>query len=648
MLFSTAPLAAGQPPPDSGNEAAAPAPAVYALDAAEVLDHPSAPEDADENGRAENAAGMNASTLPAHNINGPNDPPPLSSLFPDKRGEEAPPDMTQNVTINLLKIMVQKGLLTQMEAVALIQQAENEAIAARAAAQARKAAEAAEEDEAMRVSYVPESVRKELKQEISSQVMQDLRGGDGDGKHPAIPLALPTEDTAHFLADIRLRYELVHFPEGNDNTGAFPNFNAINTGAPFDTAGLVFSPQRNVDQERMRYRIRVRAGAQWDFEDGLAAGIRIATGENSSPVSTNQSLGAQGGNFSKYSLWLDRAFIKYHTDFGADGKAELDIHAGRFDNPFMATEAIFDEDLGFDGLALKLKGKIGDRLAPFLTAGAFPIYNTDFNFSTNQPAKFESTDRYLYGAQIGADFKPTDNLRFKIGAAYYNFDDVQGKLSEPFIPLSSSDAGSTDSTRPSFAQSGNTYKALRQIVPDITNNYGTSNQYQYFGLASKFEPFVLSGKVEYSGWEPAQIQVFGEYIKNTAFNRQEIEYAAVNNRGPLRYDASDPMAPAKLGVFDGDDTAWVIGMKFGQPALAKRGDWMLGASYRWIGSDAVVDGFNDSDFGVGGTNMKGFVLNGAIAISPNASFGVQWLSSDQIAGPPLKSDTLQVDFKLKF
>ena len=52
----------------------------------------------------------------------------------------------------------------------------------------------------------------------------------------------------------------------------------------------------------------------------MTAGFRIATGENNSPVSTNQSLGlanqAQGGNFSKYAIWLDRAFLRYEVDAG--------------------------------------------------------------------------------------------------------------------------------------------------------------------------------------------------------------------------------------------------------------------------------------------------------------------------------------------
>ena len=118
-----------------------------------------------------------------------------------------------------------------------------------------------------------------------------------------------------FTGDIRTRYEGDFFPNTNDDTGAFPNFNAINTGAPFDVAGTRFSPQYNVDQDRERFRIRARIGADVDLEDGFTAGIRLATGQDDSPVTENQTLGlangGQGGNFSKYSIWLDRAFLKY-------------------------------------------------------------------------------------------------------------------------------------------------------------------------------------------------------------------------------------------------------------------------------------------------------------------------------------------------
>src|SRR5262249_32745231 len=133
---------------------------------------------------------------------------------------------------------------------------------------------------------------------------------------------------------------------------------------------------------------------------------------------------------------------------------------GRFDNPFFGTEVIWDDDLGFDGATLQGKYQVAKGITPFGTVGAFPVFNTDLNFSSNQPAKFKSDDKYLYGAQVGTEIK-LKHFTMKVAGAYYYFDNISGKLSKPYTPLNASDAGNTDNTRPSFAQKGNTYRPLR-------------------------------------------------------------------------------------------------------------------------------------------------------------------------------------------
>jgi hypothetical protein len=67
-----------------------------------------------------------------------------------------------------------------------------------------------------------------------------------------------------------------------------------------------------------------------------------------------------------------------------------------------------------------------------------------------------------------------------------------------------------------------------------------------------------------------------------------------------------------------------------------------------VGSDAVIDGFNDSEFGGGGTNVKGFTVGANLALSPRVSIGFSWMSADQIAGPPFKQDLFQFDLRARF
>ncbi len=605
-------------------------------------------------------------------------------------GAKATP--TQNVTINLINRLVERGILPKEDALTLIQQAENDAVVAREQAMATQAAVAEAQaivreagpmlaippqnpptpdlapyagESAVRVTYIPENVKAEIRDQLKAEVLAQARG-----ERWADPRALP-EWTARIrlFGDVRGRYESLHFPNGNDNTGAFPNFNAINSGAPFDISGTVFSPQLNVDQDRTRARLRVRLGVEADLGEGFTAGVRLATGDSNSPTSPNQSLGSagsgQGGNFSKYAIWLDRGFLKYETGSAAPKPADdpsgkeltgtkeisapptdpldrkLVITLGRFDNPFFATDVMWDDDVGFDGIAGHAKYEVWKNVTPFLTLGAFPVFNTDLNFSSNRPDKFPSTDKWLYAGQLGLDWRPHKDFTVKFAAAYYVFDRIAGKLSDPYTPLNAQDAGNTDGTRPAFAQKGNTYMALRNIVPTADNNFGTTSQFQYFGLVTPFRVLGLTGKIDYTRCEPFTVTVFGEYFKNLAFDRDSIEQRAINNRGPN--------TPAgALGPYDGGDTAWIAGMRVGHAALEKRWDWNLGMNYRYVESDAVVDGFADSDFGGGGTNLKGYTFSGALALGSRVALGLRWMSSNQVAGPPLKNDTLQVDVSGKF
>jgi hypothetical protein len=289
------------------------------------------------------------------------------------------------------------------------------------------------------------------------------------------------------------------------------------------------------------------------------------------------------------------------------------------------------------------KYPINEDITPFLSFGGFPVYNTDLNFASNQAAKFKSEDKWLYAAQLGTDWEVTRDFDFKVGGAYYYFQNIEGKLSRPFTPLSSADAGNTDDSRPSFAQNGNTYLPLRNIVENSLNNFGTINQFQYFGLATPFHELMGTARLDYNHFEPLQVSLWGEYENNLAFKRKAIAADAVNNRGPT----TSSTAP---GPFVGGNTAWIVGLTVGKITLQKRWDWNVNLNYRHVESDSVVDGFDDADFGASavGTNLKGYTLNGALALASHIWLGLHWMSASQVAGPVLKSDVLQVDINSKF
>jgi hypothetical protein len=585
----------------------------------------------------------------------------------------APQGVSTNFAVNLLNRLVKRGVLTQADADELTKEAETDAAAARqqsqedaaAASQAvvtqvtQKVAEMAPppapSDDTVSVPYVPDSVKQEIADEVKAKVMKQALA-----ENWAAPRAIPDwVPRFRFSGDIRTRYEGDFYPNTNDSTGAFPNFNSINTGSPFDVAGTQFSPQYNVNQDRERFRIRARIGADVDLQDGWTAGLRLASGQDDSPVTENQTLGlansGQGGNFSRYSIWLDRAFLKYEYQVDGDRNKDFSLTVGRMDNPYFATSMIWARDLGFDGLTAQGRYPVARGVVPFLTAGAYPVFNTDFNFANNQPAKYQSEDKYLFAGQLGTDWTITKDWNTKVASALYYFENVEGHLSDPFVPLTSSDQGNTDDSRPSFAQNGNTYFPIRDIVPTAQNDFGTIDQFQYYGLATPFHEIDFTGQLNYDHFAPYRVSLIGEFVENLAFNAAKINAVAVNNRGPgqtvQQMDSAGQNVTVTLpGKYEGGDTAWIVTLRVGKPALEKLWDWDVDLGYRYVQSDSLVDGFADSDFGypLTGTNLKGYTIGGDLALGQRVWLGLHLMSADAIIGPPYKDDIVQFDLNGKF
>jgi len=596
----------------------------------------------------------------------------LASGMPAAARAQTDPDLTSRL---LIAILVKKGVLSQSDANSILQEAQAAASAAQAAAATAPqvttlvpapgatrvattevpaapgtaptntvmVSSTQTPDGTIHVTYVPQVVRDQIAASVTTQMVaqQQAQGNTGYSQVPDWVTRM------HFYGDFRFRYEDDLFPAGNDTTGGLVNFNAINTGAPYDVSpsNTNFPPQLDTNQDRSRFLVRTRLGVLADLGQGFDIGIRLATGENDSPVSENEVLGgapngAQNGDFSKYSVWIDRAFLSYtppeYDDFAAT------FEAGRFDNPFFSTNMIWNDDIGFDGIAASASYNGYDSATPFLTAGLFPVYNTDFNFATNQPSKYPSNNRWMYGVQAGTSYDFSDDYSAKIGLAEYLFTNIAGKLSSPCLVFTTADQCSTDDLRPSFAQNGNTYMALRDIVPTTGtggNDNGTVNQYQYFGLASGFSELALTGEFDVNNFDPTDIWLVGEGVHNLAFNKNDIASKAVNNRGP---------SASSTGAFDGGSNGVYVNANIGSKQLTQRWDWNAMLGYKYIESDAVVDAFNDSDFGLGGTNLKGYIVGGSVALSKNVWIRLRYMSSDSIAGPPYNVDVFQFDLNGKF
>ena len=64
--------------------------------------------------------------------------------------------------------------------------------------------------------------------------------------------------------------------------------------------------------------------------------------------------------------------------------------------------------------------------------------------------------------------------------------------------------------------------ALRDIDSFNVANDPRSRSISTFGLASKFRPVVLSGQLDLAHFNPVHVILDGEYVRNIAWNRNDI------------------------------------------------------------------------------------------------------------------------------
>ncbi|MGH8783729.1 MAG: putative porin, partial [Cupriavidus necator] len=484
----------------------------------------------------------------------------------------------------------------------------------------------------VRVPYIPETVRDQIRDEVKGEVMAQAKAEGW-----AAPNETPEwTKRIHIEGDVRVRNES-RFYSGN-NSDIQIDWAAINDGSGFDVnpnTNLTLPPLLNTRQNRTnQWRVRARLGVLADISDSVKAGVRIATGNDDSPVSTNQTL---GGGLAKKDVWLDQGWLSYRP-------AEwVNLTGGRFGNPFVSSDTLFSNDLNFDGIAAQFDKAIPDKdVSLFGTLGFIPLEYSADSTPKHSQEKMKSENKWLLGAQFGASWKVNTDNRLRGALAYYDFRNVSGKVSEPCALYAGADGCSTDWTRPAFMQKGNTLMLLRNIALNPLDPANTP-QPQYVGLASEFQLIDLNLR-----WDTKMagygLRLDANYIRNLAYNEDEM-WARANGGIVNNFGGSGGTTRAD---FRSGGNAYMFQATFGKPSPAARGDWNVLAGYKRIEPDAMPDGYNDPTFHQGGTNARGYYLGGSYAFDKNAWVTGRWISTKEVFGPPLSIDTLQVEVNARF
>jgi hypothetical protein len=485
----------------------------------------------------------------------------------------------------LVDLLKNKGLVSDGEAERLNQALAKKPTPAQAAA---KAILVVPRDQQY-VQQITENVVTEVKKDIQDQVHTQVaeQGLLQDKLAANLPDWL---QKLQFSGDARLRYEPVFYPSGN---GSVPD--------PNNPPNLLNSTH-NTEAEYLRLRLKVEA----PVNDQMTLGVRIATGNQTNPGSDNVIF---GDYFIKDGFLLDQAYLRYRP------VPDLNIWAGRIPNPWFYTDLIWANDLNFEGAAVNYKRDIASDLTGFITGGAFPLQSMALISNTTPPRQ-----KWLFGGQAVAEYKPDKEYSVKLGAALYDYEKITG-VTNPY-----NQPGIYDWTAPLYMQKGNTIFNIEQEQTPVAYKNA---------LAAKFRDLDINGALDVACWDPIHVVLSGDYIKNIAFNAQQV--SELSGR---------PVA-------DMQDYAYRAGLLVGYPAPRKFLQWNMFAYYKYVGTDSVVDAFDDQDFHLGGTNAKGWILGAELGLMKNVWLTARWFTADEISPyqgstGPFSIDVFEFDTNASF
>jgi hypothetical protein len=268
---------------------------------------------------------------------------------------------------------------------------------------------------------------------------------------------------------------------------------------------------------------------------------------------------------------------------------------------------------------MSAKQVFGGTSEAFATAGYFPL--SEFRPGT-------SRSRSLVGLQAGAAVKLGNSAQLKLGVAVYDYQNVAGERESP-----------GDNRRPDYAtryeygagfrQRGNTLFAVNAPGDTGTRIYGLASDFRVLNLTALLDMNTIGG---------LPLTLTADAVTNIAFDR------------------SNMSSRAGTALTDGKEYGYLAKIALGDHAVRRKGEWNASMAYRYLGSDATLDAFTNSDFGLGGTNNQGFILGGNYGLYDNTVLSVRWMSANQIdsyapsSNPvtKLSVDTMQVDLAVRF
>lgn len=218
---------------------------------------------------------------------------------------------------------------------------------------------------------------------------------------------------------------------------------------------------------------------------------------------------------------------------------------------------------------------------------------------------------------------------------------------------------------------------LEHKFSDILNPYLNTGAWviDENGKTDRTDPFMIYSQAGIK----SQIGMIDTNVAGTYYGFNGVKGIAVDGSsgtntltgGVLQYDYDALGASAEAGLknpfgleaverlaifgdyihnVDPDDNAngWAAGVKFGDAKVVGKNQWQAKYQYSYLGKDAWIDAFPDSDRLGGATNVKGHEWTLEYGLAKNVVFGLDYYQDDSITGTRNRQKLIQVDLNLKF
>lgn len=599
-----------------------------------------------------------------------------TALAPESATAQAagaiPQQPSGNAMVNLVRLLVAQGTITRENGEKLIAQAIAEAEQANAAAaQAAQAvpgvaagagtaaaagvagapggagvpgatAMAAPPQGTIRVPYIPQVVRDQIRDELRADVIKQAKEEGWASPAKAAP---EWTERLRLFGDFRVRSQTNLFSKFNSTQT--PNFQAIVAAGPLDLINnqIPFLNATNSRYNQLRYRLRFGAEAQ--ISDGIKVGVQFASGNDPAPVATSSNLGL---GFFKRNLYLQQAYIEGRPT------QNVTLRAGRFENPFWTTELLYDNDVMFDGVAAEVRfpHRLFGALDWTLRGGAFPLDFGSGNFPDTATTKISPAQKWLFAGQIQANLHFAGRTELSIAAGWNKFLNIEGRPSDPCPLYLGVTQCSTDYSAAFYVQKGNSLSFIRRIVLDPSLPASTvQSQPQLLGLTQPFSILNLRGELSFPLKGENRVFIGGDFVRNLAFRkayacRYGLAGQPVNNGGSGGSGNICDADVTKRTPYVAGRDGYSFSVELGRREPWNFGEWRVFGEWRSLGSDAVLDAFANDEFHLGGTNARGFILGAQAGLFRNTNLQVRWFSANEINGDPLAIDEVLIDLNARF